>query len=84
MTTAASFAEGLRTVFACERAELRIMGQRAAAHIGRHHSRAQRLPAVLEALDIPLAGRALPPPLPGRLQFQPWDSAVKGAPQAAC
>jgi glycosyltransferase involved in cell wall biosynthesis len=84
MSTAGAFADALRAVFACDRAELRIMGQRAAAHIGRHHSRAQRLPAVLEALDVPLAGRALPPPLPGRLQFQPWDSAVKGTPQTAC
>ncbi|HEX3065024.1 MAG TPA: glycosyltransferase family 4 protein [Dongiaceae bacterium] len=76
MSTAARFADGLRSVFACERAKLRIMGQQAAAHIGKHHSRALRLPAVLEALDIPLPGRALPPPLSGRLQFQPWDSAV--------
>jgi hypothetical protein len=52
------------------------MGERAAAHIGEHHSRAQRLPAVLEALDIPMAGRALPTPRSGRLQFRPWDSAV--------
>ncbi len=76
MSTPASFADGLRTVFARDRAELRAMGQRAAAHIGKHHARARRLPAVLEALDIPLAGRTLPPPRPGRLQFLPWDTVA--------
>ena len=76
MSTPAGFAAGLRAVFARERAELRAMGQRAAAHIGEHHSRARRLPAVLEALDIPMAGRALPPARPGRLQFLPWDASL--------
>ena len=75
MSSPARFADGLRAIFARERAELRSMGQRAAAHIGNHHARARRLPAVLEELDIPMAGRTLPPPRPGRLQFRPWDSA---------
>jgi hypothetical protein len=52
------------------------MGQRAAAHIDKHNARALRLPAVLEALDIPLAGRTLPPPRRGRLQFLPWDTVA--------
>ena len=69
------FADGLRRVVSMSRDQLAVMGARASAHIARHHSRQQRLPAVLEALDIALEDRPLPPPFPGRLQFRPWDSA---------
>ncbi len=70
-----SFAGGLRRVASRSRDQLAAMGERASAEIARHHSRERRLPAVLEALDISLEGRPLPPPFPGRLQFRPWDSA---------
>jgi glycosyltransferase involved in cell wall biosynthesis len=53
--------------------DLAEMGRKAAAHVAAHHSRAQRLPAVLAALDIPQGD--LPPALPGHLNFRPWDSA---------
>ncbi len=74
MTTPQAFAEGLRSVMATAPEKLKSMGGAASTHIAQHQSRAVRLPAVLEALDIPLAGRPLPPAQPRILQFRPWDS----------
>jgi glycosyltransferase involved in cell wall biosynthesis len=74
MTTPATFAEGLRSVMATAPERLTSMGAAASAHIAQHQSREVRLPAVLDALDIPLAGRPLPPAQPRILQFRPWDS----------
>ena len=74
MTSPSQLALGLRMLMAAPPALLRSMGTAAATHIARHQSREVRLPAVLEALDIPLAGRALPPAIPRALRFRPWDA----------
>jgi glycosyltransferase involved in cell wall biosynthesis len=75
MATPTQLAGGLKMLMAAAPGRLRSMGVAAAAHIAGYQSREARLPAVLEALDIPLGGRLLPPAQPRILQFRPWDAA---------
>lgn len=73
MSEPANLAQAIGAIAARTPSDLAEIGREAAAHIAAHHSREKRLPAVLAALDIPPGG--LPPALPGRLNFRPWDSA---------
>ena len=73
MTKAPHLAQAIGSIAVRSPQNLIEMGKNAAAHIAEHHSREKRLPAVLAALDIPQGD--LPPALPGRLNFRPWDSA---------
>lgn len=73
MSKPATLAKTFLAIATKSHGDLAKMGKQAAAHIAVHHSREKRLPAVLAALDITLGD--LPPALPGRLNFRPWDSA---------
>lgn len=79
MTSTAGIAACLRRAAATPANELWAMGLNASAHVASRYSRAQRLPPVLAALDIPLDGRPLPPAHARALAFPRSHEAVAQA-----